>query len=372
VQRDPAVPSTERPASEGGRVLGIDVARAVAVVGMVMVHFGPTDPQQGAPFGEHLYALSHGRASVLFVLLAGIGVTLLAGDRSRDRLRRTWVRLGWRAAVLLPLGLGLQLLDHGVAVILQYYAVYFVVAGAAVLLDDRLLLAAAVALSVVGPLVYLAGWHLQPGWYELGPTSLDHPPAVIVRQLLLTGWYPTIVWSAPLLVGVWLGRRTLASTDLQRRMVGWGCALALTAWGASQLLVVLVGEPEAEPSWRLLATDTPHSAMPLWLLGATGSAIAVLGLCLLVSKVLPRLTWPVAAAGQLAFTIYVGHVLVLARWPDLLRYDAVGDAASSVVRFTVVAIGAAAAWRLVMPRGPLELALRPPWTWGRGGSRTDR
>jgi uncharacterized membrane protein len=63
------------------RISGIDVARALAIVGMVMVHVGPQDA--GKPgIAAQAYRLSHGRASILFVVLAGIGVSLLAGDRS--------------------------------------------------------------------------------------------------------------------------------------------------------------------------------------------------------------------------------------------------------------------------------------------------
>jgi uncharacterized membrane protein len=77
-------------APTGGRVAGIDAARAAAVVGMVMVHVGPTGQSDIA---GRLYALPHGRASVLFVLLAGVGVSLLAGAQSRIRVRRMWGHL---------------------------------------------------------------------------------------------------------------------------------------------------------------------------------------------------------------------------------------------------------------------------------------
>src|ERR671910_342870 len=83
--------SEERPpenvAGLPGRLGGVDAARAVAVLGMVIVHFGP-NPVPDTVFGN-LYEVPHGRASVLFVLLAGVGVSLLAADRSGDD-PRSW------------------------------------------------------------------------------------------------------------------------------------------------------------------------------------------------------------------------------------------------------------------------------------------
>ena len=62
---------TEKISRPSRRLRGVDAARAVAVLGMVMVHFGPT-PAPDTALGA-LYELPHGRASVLFVLLAGVG-----------------------------------------------------------------------------------------------------------------------------------------------------------------------------------------------------------------------------------------------------------------------------------------------------------
>jgi uncharacterized membrane protein len=369
--RDVPTPEVEQPSSQPAsprpRILGIDTARAIAIIGMVMVHFGPTD---GEDLVGRVYALSHGRAAVLFVLLAGVGATLLAGDRSPARLRAMWAQLGWRAAVLLPLGLALQDLDHNVLVILQYYALYFVVAGVAVAFGDRLLLGITAAVGLLAPVAYLGVWHLRPEWFDRPPTAFGESAPVILRQLLLSGSYPVLVWSAPLLLGVWLARRDLRARRIQWRMTGWGLLAAIGARVSAIALEAQLGGPAGEPSWELLLVDIPHSEMPLWLLGSTGSAVAVLGAALLVCARLPRLTWPVSAAGQLAFTIYVGHLLVLHRWPDILRYDEVLAAAASVGRFALVVVVASALWRLVLPRGPLELALRPPWTWwGSRGSQ---
>ncbi len=367
--------SAHPPAGVHERIRGVDLARAIAIVGMVMVHVGPTGSEATGALGG-IYGLSHGRASVLFVLLAGLGVSLLDSDRMLDgdrdsarsaaRRRPAWARLGFRAALLLPLGLALQLLDHGVLVIVQYYAVYFVVAAGAMTLRDRGLLGAAVLAAVVGPVAYLGAWHWQPEWFSGPATALTDPPLVIARNLALSGSYPLVVWSAPLLFGMWLGRHDLRATSARWRMVAGGLAVAVAAKSAAMGLGAWLGTPGTEPSWLQLAVDDAHSEMPLWLLGATGAATAALGGSLVVADRFPRGTWPLVATGQLALTIYVGHLLVLAGWPALLERDDVLAAALSVSRFTIVVAGGAVAWRLRFARGPLEAALRLPWAGRRG------
>ncbi len=175
------------------RLGGVDAARAVAVLGMVMVHFGPT-PAPDTALGN-LYGVPHGRASVLFVLLAGVGVALLSAggpsEKAPRRLANVRGRLILRAALLLPLGLWLQGLDHGVLVILQYYAVYFVLAAFVLTFPDRWLLAGAVAAPPGGALVVCAcvNWRaalprgpleaalVTPWWIvERGLRHLDRKP----------------------------------------------------------------------------------------------------------------------------------------------------------------------------------------------------
>lgn len=345
------------------RIGGIDMARAIAVVGMAMVHVGPS-PRLAVTTAERVYAVPHGRASVLFVLLAGVGVSLLdRGDRGR-----TVARLLWRALVLLPLGLALQLLDHGALVILQYYALYFVVACCLLPLGDRALLAGAIGLALLGPVLRLALWQAQPQWFAVPPTTLGDPPLVVLRNLLLSGSYPAVAWAAPLLFGMWLGRRDLRSRGVRTAMLAAGAATAAAAGAAGWLLEARLGAPEPAPSWTQLVTARAHSEMPLWLIAATGLAVAVLGACLVAADRWPQLSRPLVALGQLALTVYVGHLLVLAWAPGWLARDDVAGAAVSVVAFTAVTAVAATLWRTHVGRGPLEYLLRAPVDALRSGS----
>ncbi|WP_427181221.1 heparan-alpha-glucosaminide N-acetyltransferase domain-containing protein [Paenibacillus sp. TC-CSREp1] len=64
-----------------GRILGLDMARALAVIGMILVNYKlAMDPQAAEPGWIHATTgILEGRVSALFVILAGIGVSLSFG-----------------------------------------------------------------------------------------------------------------------------------------------------------------------------------------------------------------------------------------------------------------------------------------------------
>jgi len=350
------------------RLHGIDAARAVAVLGMVMVHFAPNQVPDTAL--GNLYGVSHGRASVLFVLLAGVGIALLVGDRSHGQpARRPYLvrgRLVFRGALLLPLGLWLQQPDLQALVILQYYALYFLFAALVLTLPDRWLLAGGATVLISGPVIYLWSKMLVPEWFTRNgdPASLGDPVGKIADDLLLTGAYPLVTWAAPLLFGLWIGRRDLASAWVRWGLLVLGLAVAVATALATDWLSTVVAQPlegPGGPGFAALLTDEPHSQMPLWMLGSIGSACAVLGGMLLLADWLPRMMWPLAATGQLALTVYVGHLLLLDAYPELLRSETVPEAFFTVGVFMLLVAAVCTLWRAVLPRGPLEAFLAAPW-----------
>lgn len=342
------------------RIRGIDMARALAIVGMVMVHIGPRSVAGGGVIGA-AYRVTHGRAAIGFIVLAGIGVALLAGDRSSDRVATASVRLGWRALVLLPAGIALQTLDTGVAVILQYYAVYFLVAAGLMRLADRWLLVVAAASATCGPATLIALERTAPRLFEPGVPQW-HDLVRIARDIVVTGYYPVIVWTAPLAIGVWIGRRDLRSAEIVRTLTVAGAAAAATGFVLSDALVARFGDAASTTDWRRLYVVEPHNEMPLWILTSTGIAVMVIGLCMLLARRAPRIVWPLVALGQLALTTYVLHLVVLDLWPQwLVARDSHVAAWGSVARFTVVALLLATAYRAFATRGPFEQLLRFRW-----------
>ena len=196
-----------------GRLIGVDAARALALIGMMSVHLLPgTDPDGSA---STAYLISSGRASALFAVLAGVGLALANGatvpPAGNARLAASAGIVG-RAAVLGLLGLFLGDLDSGVAVILVNYAFLFLVRPPSSDMSAR-------SLSVMA-FVWALGRPCDRFWLRLrSPTTTGSVPGFVelgdplgfLSEVFLTGYYPVFPWIAYLLAGLAAGRSDLGS-----------------------------------------------------------------------------------------------------------------------------------------------------------------
>ena len=72
--------SNQENLSRNTRIIGYDVARAIAILGMVLVNFKIVmwDGETGPYWLAWLVSLLEGRAAAIFVILAGVGLSLLS------------------------------------------------------------------------------------------------------------------------------------------------------------------------------------------------------------------------------------------------------------------------------------------------------
>jgi uncharacterized membrane protein len=365
-----ASPRTDRRRS---RLAGVDAARGLAVLGMVAVHvLPPFDDDGGVSLPEQI---AGGRSSAAFAVLAGVGVAL-ATRRGTDRWRSR-LRLLLRALLIGALGLHLGGLDIEVAVILAYYAVFFVLLLPFLGWPPRWLLAAAAVVALLAPVL---SYRVRPSLPSEGfanPTwSSLQDPAVLLSDLLLTGVYPAVPWAAYLLTGLAVGQLALDRTSTAVRLAVAGAALWAAASAASALLLgplggytaigALIDETDPEvvaeaigpsffgnvptESWWFLAVDARHSSTTPDLVGTTGTALLALGVCLLLTRRTGPLLAPLAAVGSMPLTVYSAHLYVL-HWTD----------STDPTRYYLLQVGTALVvaplWRRYVGRGPLEAAL---------------
>ena len=70
-----ATPDTRLPSAR--RILGVDAARGVALIGMMSIHIAPAIGTDGST--STTYLIASGRSAALFALLAGVGLALASG-----------------------------------------------------------------------------------------------------------------------------------------------------------------------------------------------------------------------------------------------------------------------------------------------------
>ncbi|MGY1643826.1 heparan-alpha-glucosaminide N-acetyltransferase domain-containing protein [Geodermatophilus sp. SYSU D00703] len=379
----PAAAAAPPPAGPPGktRFQGVDIARGVALIGMLAANVFEVLTADGRTTlaGETVI----GRAATMFAMVAGISLAFITGGRRpvQGRARRAArASIAVRALAIGAIGLALGYVAiEGLWVILPYYGLFFLLALPLIGLRPRTLVGIAAALVAVGPLVLLAANHLE--WEsaldESDPTfgTLVTHPLGLLQDLLVTGWYPAVVYMAYICVGLAIGRLDLSSTRVAVRLAVGGLALAVAAWIASSVLVFhlgglpsllaasddvtpteLVWDSDPLDTWWWLALRVHHSGTPLDMLHTLGSAIAVLGVVLLLAKVpgVRRLLWPVGIAGAMTLTVYSAHAVVLAT--PLFR----GDPTALWLTLVAAALVLGVLWNRWMGQGPLERLVAVP------------
>ena len=216
----------------------------------------------------------------------------------------------------------------------------------------------------------------NPAWEDLAT------PARLLGDLFLTGYYPVLQWIAYLLVGLAIGRMALSKAVAPFLLLVAGTVVAVFAkwlgivlmedWGGRQALEAQIADPaypldsllqvnlagvDQSGSVWWLATSAPHAGTTLDLLHTSGTAAAVIGLCLLLGRLGEwlelDLLLPLRGIGAMTLSLYTAHLCIMAALHDqplMPGWTVEGVYWAQVIAMLLVgAIFAALAWR-----GPLE------------------
>ncbi|MEU0110963.1 DUF418 domain-containing protein [Streptomyces sp. NPDC006251] len=367
-----------------GRLVGVDLARALAVFGMYVVHIGPPLSATSGVAGWIRY-LADGHSSVLFATLAGFSLMLIAGRREpKTGLagRQARARIAIRAVVLLALGTTLAV-EYGGVISLGFYGVYFLLALPLVRLSARTLAILAAALALVMPQLAFVLNALVSDPMRQSINAYDplcRFSGVGVLDLLLTGFYPALTWMSFVIAGMALGRLDLSCGTVRWRLAAFGAVLTVAAYGMSLLLAgpgalrsMAEDGPSSSGSGSMpsgggslpdmpassLLSAGPHSGTTFDIIGSVGIAILVIVGATVAMERLPRLrrlVRPVIAVGTMSLTAYVGHFLA----QSALSVPAGTGTQQSWVPLLMFIFGAtlfAAFWSRFFCRGPLEYLL---------------
>ncbi|WP_241965095.1 DUF418 domain-containing protein [Microbacterium telephonicum] len=332
------------------RLAGVDLARGLAVLGMLAAHLiALPDLVWGDP--TTWLALADGRSSILFATLAGVSLGIVTGGAKpvpAAELVTAGKRIAVRAVILLVIGILLIATGVPVYVILPAYALLFLLSLPLLPLRARTLWIVAGATALVMPWVQPL---LQAP--EVWETAAGNDLA------LLIGWhYPFTVWFAFLAAGLAAARSDLRRTRTQVRLVVAGGAAALLAYAADAVRLPDGGDEYLQAVW----TAAPHSSGLLEAVGSGGWALLTLGVCLLLCRTAVRwVVYPLRAVGSMPLTVYVGQLVAWAIIAAVVLGDT-GDldgfrALELFWPFVLTSLVACTAWALLVGRGPLEAGI---------------
>ena len=193
------------------RIIGIDVARALAVIGMIIVNFKVVFGKNGLGWVKSFASVFDGKAAATFVVLAGVGLALMTNsaikNKGQDTLKIVRGRILKRALFLFIVGI--SYIAIWPADILHFYGIYMAITILLLTSKERTLIATAITLIVAFP-VLMTFWNYETGWDF---NTLDYQGfwtlKGFMRNLFFNGFHPVIPWTAFMLFGYWFGKQDL-------------------------------------------------------------------------------------------------------------------------------------------------------------------
>jgi uncharacterized protein len=352
------------------RVIDLDVTRAIAMIGVVVMNYHGFLIDLGGPIGQSTInrffnpftgPLST-RFAATFVMVAGMGITLMTnrGRLDHDRQRRSadrWTLIR-RGFLLYTFGFGFEWLWSGT--ILFFYGAFFIVGALLFTLRVRWLIAVG-AVAAIGAAA-IRWWAFEAdrdtswllgGWYGSGPYR---SPRRLLFDTFVNGTHPLLPWLAFLCAGMILGRFLPLSNSSRRVLAAVGVLLVAVTYLANHLFA------DTPLRSQLLATD-PFSRSLNYTVCALGSSITAFCVIGWIANATHAnaVTRGFAAAGRTTLTLYILHALVfdavVTRW-HLIRPAGLDVTLVFAGGFWLVGITVAAWWQQRYGIGPAEWVYR--------------
>lgn len=352
------------------RIVGLDLARAIAIFGMVIVNYKiAMSSHTGSEFLIWFSGLFEGRASALFVILAGIGIALLTQKAIESGLqqRMTQARLSLVKRGLLLIVIGLLYTPIWEADILHFYGFYFLIAAIILTQSNAQLLLTCGLIVFTFPVLMLF-FDYEQGWNWSTLTYQDlWTLEGMFRHIIYNGFHPVFPWSAFLVFGIWLGRQNLSDRQLRKKLLLGALGSLLLTEGSFYWIRAALGDGGSlgmniEEVGFLFSTSI-IPPLPQYIVSAGSSAVLILLSCLYLAErfAMSRLINWLVQTGKMSLTLYVAHVIVgmgVLESIGLLYEQTIDFAFLSASIFCCFSVIFSVIWLKSFQAGPLEIVFR--------------
>jgi uncharacterized membrane protein YeiB len=362
--------------NSSSRIEGLDVARAIALFGVVVMNFHaylngagsmyPTQPSVWERMFNPLTGPLTTRFAATFVLIAGIGVSLFT-QRAREsgnlaEIQRARIILLRRGTVLYILGYFVQWIWPGT--ILFYYGAYFIIAAVVFAWSSRHLIYLCVA-SIVAA-ACLSWWRasqLLDGnntrWLSPSP---DTPRNLLIRTFV-DYTHPVFPWIAFFIAGIVLGRYIHRLNEIRLRLMFVAILLTVATHAANFVFAPRYPGSDRDFLLAKLLSTQPLDRGMLFSLGTLATAVVALCFVSLVVERAPHLalTQLFARVGRMTLSVYLLHVIFFNLLVHQLHWVGATGLDTALVlslAFYVIALVLSNEWNKRFGLGPAERAYR--------------
>jgi uncharacterized membrane protein YeiB len=351
------------------RIIGIDVARALAIFGMILVNFKVVFGEEGPTWIKSLASVFDGKAAATFVVLAGVGLALMTNSAlfQKDKAKLKVVRIKIAKRALFLFLLGLSYVSIWPADILHFYGVYMAIIILFLTYQEKTILILAVSLIIAFPVLmtfinYETAWDFQTLDYQ-GLWTLEG----FLRNLFFNGFHPVIPWTAFMLFGYWFGKQDLHNDSFLKKTF-WRSTtffIFIQVFSSLYISISAAENPQSILALTELFGTKPMPPLPIYMLNGTVFSFALISACILVAKRFEKsiIIDALNKTGQLALTLYVAHVIIGMGIIEVLNPSKMGNysiafSVAYAIVFSLLCIFFAVIWRKYKKAGPLEWVLR--------------
>jgi uncharacterized membrane protein YeiB len=354
----------------------LDVTRAIALVGVVMMNyhaylntdkaFFPPHPSFAERVFNPLSGILTTRFAATFVLVAGMSIALLVQSAIQsgnvELIRSAQMKLARRGLFLYAIGAAVQWVWPGT--ILFYYGAFLLISAVICTWSNRSLVAVSVAsIAVSTGLSAWRGYQFFQGNFTQWLSPTPNTPRNLLIRTFFDYTHPVFPWITFICAGIILGRNLEHLAQLRTRIMLWsGVALFATF-----LIRTFVMPDSITSQWdyvlqRALSTNNhDHSFLHV----TSTLAIALLAFCsislLTDSRPTSRVVEFLARTGQMTLSIYLAHVLVfnlVVHWLNWVRPTGLDTALVLSLSFYVVAVPVSSLLKRRYGIGPCERVYR--------------
>lgn len=346
------------------RLLALDAARGLAVVGMFVQHFALNQTN----------SFVSGNTMILFILCSGISYSIMSQSMEERGIEPTTFRsrVLARSVFIDFIGYLILMLNGPFGMVLSAYAMLFILSLALVHYSARTLTVLSGVLFLVSPPLMLSGLSLFENTALLGDIAGGPLSALAWAPIFIAGMaigkmnlykIKTAVKFVVTGIVILIPSKLIALfllPELLKKCVNWMLQLSAYA-NPAQVDPYAIWPLNTQPiQWQMLFINTPQSGATFELLIGLGGALILLGILLLIERKFHVVLRPFTGAGRVALTLYTAQFILV--WGITLIGVDITSIDIGAIPFGDIMVAASVlliGWLLAkLPNGPLEGAIR--------------